>query len=120
MHLFDTIYNLFTRSIDKGKISINRDIYFLINIISYILIFLLIIFGLIQVFDGNWLGVSINFSTALFVFILHQIFNRIKKPLFFSYILFVVINIFLFYLLFTLKAPGILIWFTLIPPLTIL
>jgi len=40
--------------------------------------------------------------------------------LFFSYILFVVINIFLFYLLFTLKTPRILIWFTLIPPLTIL
>ncbi|MCK4698766.1 MAG: hypothetical protein KAT38_00460, partial [Bacteroidales bacterium] len=81
---------------------------------------MLIIFGLIKVFDGDWLEVSINFSLALFIFVLHQIFYRMKKILFFSYILFVVINIFLFYLLFTLKTPRILIWFTLIPPLTIL
>ena len=120
MYLFDTIYNFFSKNNDKEKTSVNRDTYFLINIISYSIIFLLIIFGLIQVFDRNWLQVSLDFSTALFIFVLHQIFYRIKKPLFFSYILFVVINIFLFYLLFTLKTPRILIWFTLIPPLTIL
>ena len=120
MYLFDTTYNFFSKNNDQGKTSVNRDTCFLINIISYIIIFLLIIFGLIQVFDRNWLQVSLDFSTALFIFVLHQIFYRIKKPLFFSYILFVVINIFLFYLLFTLKTPRILIWFTLIPPLTIL
>ncbi len=120
MYLFDIIYNFFSKNNDKGKTSVNRDTYFLINIISYIIIFLLIIFGLIKVFDGDWLEVSINFSLALFIFVLHQIFYRMKKTLFFSYILFVVINIFLFYLLFTLKTPRILIWFTLIPPLTIL
>ena len=120
MYLFDIIYKFFTKSIDKGKISVNRDTCFLVNIISSFVIFLLIIFGLIRVFDGNWLGASINFSTALFVFILHQIFVRIKKLLFFSYILFITINIFLFYLLFTLKTPRILIWFTLTIPLTIL
>ena len=120
MYLFDTIYNFFSKNNDKGNTSVNRDTYFLINIISYIIIFWLIIFGLIQIFDGDWLEVSINLSTALFIFVLHQIFYRIKKPLFFSYILFIVINIFLFYLLFTLKTPRVLIWFTLIPPLTIL
>ncbi len=120
MYLFDIIYNFFSKNNDKGKTSVNRDTCFLINIISYIIIFLLIIFGLIKVFDGDWLEVSINFSLALFIFVLHQIFYRMKKTLFFSYILFVVINIFLFYLLFTLKTPRILIWFTLIPPLTIL
>lgn len=120
MYLFDIIYNFFSKNNDKGEISVNRDTYFLINIISYIIIFLLIIFGLIKVFDGDWLEVSINFSLALFIFVLHQIFYRMKKTLFFSYILFVVINIFLFYLLFTLQTPRILIWFTLIPPLTIL
>ena len=120
MYLFDTIYNFFSKNNDKGNTSVNRDTYFLINIISYIIIFWLIIFGLIQIFDGDWLEVSMNFSTALFIFVLHQIFYHIKKTLFFSYILFIVINIFLFYLLFTLKTPRVLIWFTLIPPLTIL
>jgi len=120
MYLFETIYNFFTKSIDKREISVNRDKYFLVNILSHFIIFWLIIFGLIQIFDGDWLGVSINFSTALFIFVLHQIFNRIKKPLFFSYFLFIVINIFLFYLLFTLTTSRILIWFTLTIPLTIL
>ena len=120
MYLFDIIYKFFTKSIDKGKISVNRDTFFLVNIISSFAIFLLIIFGLIRVFDGNWIGASINFSTALFVFILYQIFVRINKLLFFSYILFITINIFLFYFLFTLKTPRILIWFTLTIPLTIL
>ena len=120
MYLFDTIYNFFTKSIDKRNISVNRDTHFLINIITCFIIFWLIIFGLIQIFDGDWLGISVNFSTALLVFALYQIFYRIKKPLSYSYILFIVINIFLFYLLFTLKTPRVLILFTLIIPIIIL
>ncbi len=120
MHIFDTIYNFFCKNNNKGETSVNRDTCFLISILSYIIVFLMIIFGLIKVFDRDWLGVSIIFSTALFIFVLYQIFYRIKKPLVFFYILFVIINIFLFYLLFTLKTPRILIWFTLIPPFSIL
>ena len=120
MYLFDNIYKFFTKSIDKRKISVNRDNYFLLNTLSCFIIFWLIIFGIIKIFDGDWLEVSVNFSTALFIFVLRQIFIRIKNILFFSYILFIVINVFLFYLLFTLKTPRVLIWFTLIPPLTIL
>ena len=120
MYLFDIIYNFLTKNIDKRKISVNRDTYFLIIFISYFIIFWLIVFGLLQILNGDWFEASINFSTVLFIFVLHQIFNRIKKPFLYLYILFIVINIFLFYLLFTLKTPRILIWFTLIPPLTIL
>ncbi|MCD6566438.1 MAG: response regulator, partial [Bacteroidales bacterium] len=118
--LFDNIYKFFTKNIDRKDISVNRDNYFLVNILSCFIIFWLIIFGIIKIFDGDWSEVSINFSTALLIFVLHQIFIRTRKFFFFSYFLFIVINVFLFYLLFTLKTPRILIWFTLIPPLTIL
>ena len=120
MYLFDNIYKFFTKNIDKKGISVNRDNYFLVNILSCFIIFWLIIFGIIQIFDGDWLEVSINFSTALLIFVLHQTLIRMKRNLLFSYFLFIIINIFLFYLLFTLKTPRVLIWFTLIPPLTIL
>jgi len=120
MYLFDNIYKFFTKNIDKKGVSVNRDNYFLVNILSCFIIFWLIIFGIIKIFDGDWSEVSVNFSTALLIFVLHQIFIRTRKFFFFSYFLFIVINIFLFYLLFTLKTPRILIWFTLIPPLTIL
>ena len=120
MYLFNNIYKFFTKSIDKKDISVNRDNFFLVNLLSYFVIFWLIIFGIVKIFDGDWLEVSINFSTALLIFVFYKIFIRTKQLLFFSYLLFIVINIFLFYLLFTLKSPRILTWFTLIPPLTIL
>ena len=120
MYLFHNIYKFFTKSIDKKDISVNRDNFFLVNLLSCFVIFWLIIFGIVKIFDGDWLEVSINFSTALLIFVFYKIFIRTKQLLFFSYLLFIVINIFLFYLLFTLKSPRILTWFTLIPPLTIL
>jgi len=85
MYLFDNIYKFFTKSIDKKDISVNRDNYFLVNILSCFIIFWLIIFGTIQIFDGDWLEVSVNFSTALLIFVLYQIFIRTKKNILFLF-----------------------------------
>ncbi|MBE9480382.1 MAG: response regulator [Bacteroidetes bacterium] len=120
MEIFNSIYQGITKRIDKHEPSVNKDDFFLLKTGTYTFILVLLIFGTINLFEGNMILVFLNFGTVLIVLGHLLWYLRTYKYELISTLITAFLTIWLTALLVITEAEYILFLFTLLPLVSIL
>ena len=120
MNILTNIYNGITKRIDKQETSVNKDCYFPLKICTYTFFLFFLIFGTINLFQGNITLVFINFGTALVVLGHLLWYLRTYKLELISIFLTAFLTTWLITLFAITNAEYILYIFLLLPPASIL
>ena len=119
MSIINNVYNGITKSIDK-ETSVNKDNYFPLKICTYTFILFFLLFGTINLFQGNITLVFLNFGTALIILGHLLWYLRTYKFELISTLITTFLTLWLTALFAITNTDYILYLFTLLPPVSIL